>query len=41
MQQQPEISEIYKYIQDICLVTQYLYNKLVHIEPVWTLLQVM
>jgi len=41
MQQQPVIWEIYKYIQDICLVTQHLYNTLVHIEPVWTLLQVM
>jgi hypothetical protein len=39
MQQQPEIWEIY--IHDICLVTQYFYNKFVHVEPVRTLLQVM
>jgi hypothetical protein len=39
MQKQPEIWEIYKYIQDICLVTKYLYNNLVHTETVGTLLQ--
>jgi hypothetical protein len=33
--------EKFTYIQDNCLVTQYLYNNLVHTEPVWKLLQVL